>query len=126
MSVILGGVELDPRLILRGVFDSPQIITKVERTLTGVNVPVTRPTPGRTLELTTEGPNNTKYGLFTRAQLIQLATVRDQGLTTTLIYNGTTHNVFIPHDSIQTTSVTEITPPKSTDLFIGSIRLIEV
>lgn len=126
MSVEIGGISFDPRLILKGVFESPQIATKVERTLTGVNVPTVRATPGRYLELTTEGSNNLKFGLFTRTQLQSLATLRDTGAFTTLSHHGQVYNIFLPADCIQVTAVSEITPPSPNDKFIGSVRVIEV
>ena len=126
MTIQLGSVTLDTRLLLRGTFSSPQIVTKVERTLTGVNVPVTRPAPGRELELTTEGPNNIKAGLFTREQLDAVAAVRDAGQTVSLSYNGATYRVFLPSDCIQVTSITESATANSANKFIGSIRLVEV
>ena len=126
MTVVLGGVSLDARLLLRGTFDSPQIAVKIERTLTGVNVPLTRPTPGRNLELTTEGPNNVKAGLFTRTQLESIAGLRDAGLPLTLTHHTSTFNVFLPSDCIQVSSLTESVISNSENKFIGSIRLTEV
>ena len=126
MTIELGGVSLDSRLLLRGTFSSPQIIVKVERTLSGANVPVTRPAPGRELELTTEGPNNAKAGLFTRAQLDAIAVLRDAGQVVTLSYHSTTYRVFLSADCIQVSSITESAVSNSSNLFIGSLRFIEV
>lgn len=126
MTIQLGTVQLDDRLLLRGTFSSPQIITKIERTLTGVNVPITRPAPGRELELTTEGPNSVKAGLFTRAQLDALAVVRDLGQPVSLVHHSDTYRVFLPSDCIQVTSITEAAVSNSANKFVGSIRLVEV
>lgn len=126
MSISLGGVVLDSRLLLRGLFDSPQIITKVERTLTGTPVPVTRPSQGRELTLTTEGPNNVKAGLFTRAQLTSIAALRDAGSAVTLVYGTVSHQVFLPSDCIQVSSITESYTLSVDHKFVGTLRLIEV
>ena len=126
MSIELGSVTLDDRLVLRGTFSSPQIIVKVERTLSGVNVPFTRPAPGRELELTTEGPNGVKAGLFTREQLDDIAVLRDAGQPVTLSYHSTAYRVMLLSDCIQVSSVTETAMNNSANKFIGSLRMIEV
>ena len=126
MTVQLGTVTLDDRLLLRGTFSSPQIVVKVERTLTGTRVPVTRPAPGRELELTTEGPNGVKAGLITRAQLDAIAALRDSGQSITLSYHLTTYRVMLPSDCIQVTSLTESAVSNSANKFVGLIRMIEV
>ena len=126
MTIQLGSVTLDERLLLRGTFSSPQIIVKIARTLSGVNVPTTRPAIGRDLELTTEGPNGVKTGLFTRAQLDAVATLRDAGQPITLSYNSASYRVMLPSDSIQVSSITESGISNSENKFIGTIRLVEV
>lgn len=126
MTISLGTITLDDRLLLRGTFSSPQTSIKISRTLSGVNVPTSRPTPGRELELTTEGPNGVKAGLFTRAQLNDVAALRDAAQPITLSYHTATYRVMLPSDSIQVSSVTESAVSNSANKFIGSIRLVEV
>ena len=126
MSVILGGVDLDDRLLLRGLFDSPQMNIVISRTVTGSRLVVRKPTPGRDLELTTEGPNGVKYGLFTREQLDAVATLRDAGEPVQLNHKGTLYTVLLPSDCINVTPITETSSKSAADWYAGSITMLEV
>lgn len=126
MAVQLGTVILDERLLLRGLFDSPQVSIQQKLTLAGTRRFLSFPVRGRSLSLTTEGPNGVKYGLFTRTQLDELAALRDQGDPITLVHGLDQFTVVLMPDSIQVTSVIETSSKNSGDLFTGSITLQEI
>lgn len=126
MAVILGSVTLDSRLLLRGAFETPSITLDQKRLLSGSLYIGVKPLLGRTLILTTDGPNNIKYGLFTRTQLIQIAALRDAGSPILLTHNTESFNVMIADTGIEVEPIVESTTKNSTDLYAGSITLIEV
>lgn len=126
MSIKIGDVDLDKRLLLRGLFDSPKIATVVKTTLSGQKNYYNYPVSGRELTLTTDGPNGVKYGFFTRGQLEALQVIRDSGTRTTLTHHTETFSVIIPSDGIQVMPVIESTLKNKSDLFSGSILLKEV
>lgn len=126
MAVQIGATTLDSRLLLQGLFDSPLVATSVKTTITGQRVITSFPIANRDLQLTTEGPNGVKFGLFTRQQLTALAAIRDAGLATTLVHGTDTFNVVIPSDGIQVSSITETSNRSNADLFSGTVNLREV
>ena len=126
MAVTVGGVSLDERLLLRGLFESPGISTQQIRLLSGGLVVRSGPRASRTLVLTTDGPNNVKYGLFTRQQLLQLAALRDSGESLTLTHGDDTFTVVIPDSGITVESVIERNTKNAGDRYTGAITFIEV
>lgn len=126
MAITLGGVVLDERLLLRGLFDSPQSAITSKRLLSGAVSVSFKPVSGRTLQLTTEGPNNVKYGLFTRDQLVQLAALRDASSTISLIHGTDVLTVILLDSGISVEPIVESTNKRSTDLYSGTITMLEV
>ena len=126
MVITLGGVVLDERLLLRGLFDSPQSTIISKRLLSGVVSVSFKPISGRTLQLTTDGPNNVKYGLFTRDQLTQLAALRDVGSSISLIHGTDVLPVILLDSGISVEPIVESTNKRSSDLYSGTITMLEV
>ena len=126
MSVILGGVDLDSRLLLRGGFESPSIAMNQKRLLSGDLYIETRSLSGRTLSLSTDGPNNVKYGLFSRSKLTQIAVLRDAGVPVSLVHGAETFSVVIPDSGLSVEPLVESTNKNEGDLYTGTITLIEV
>ena len=126
MVITLGGVVLDERLLLRGLFDSPQSVIISKRLLSGVVSVSFKPISGRTLQLTTDGPNNVKYGLFTRDQLTQLAALRDVGSSISLIHGTDVLPVILLDSGISVEPIVESTNKRSSDLYSGTITMLEV
>ncbi len=126
MAVTVGGVTLDERLLLRGLFESSQIQTYQQRLLSGGLHISSRPQGSRTLVLTTDGPNNVKHGLFTREQLISLAAVRDAGVQVTLTHGSDSFSVYLPSEGISVEPLIERSTKNAGDRYTGSISFIEV
>ena len=126
MGVSLGSVALDDRLLLRGTFESPKVQTYQTRLLSGSLKVISKPINSRILTLTTDGPNDVKYGLFTREQLVSLAAIRDSGSTVIFIHELETFNVIIPSDGIAIQAIIESHAKQITDKYSGTITLIEV
>ena len=126
MVITLGGVVLDERLLLRGLFDSPQSVIISKRLLSGAVSLSFKPISGRTLQLTTDGPNNVKYGLFTRDQLTQLAALRDVGSSISLIHGTDVLPVILLDSGISVEPIVESTNKRSSDLYSGTITMLEV
>lgn len=126
MAVSVGGVVLDDRLLLRGLFESPAIQSFQQRLLSGALKISTKTQGSRTLVLTTDGPSNVKHGLFTRAQLASLAEVRDTGTEITLVHGSDSYMVFLPSDGIAVEPLIERSTKNAGDRYTGSITFIEV
>jgi len=126
MSITLGGIALDSRLLLKGTFDSPRIVTSQKITLGGARNISVAPLTGRVLSLSSGGPNGVNFGFFTRAQLDGLATIRDQGLPVTLTHHTEIFQVFMQGDCLAVSPITETTLKSTDDWFSGTITLIEV
>lgn len=126
MAVTVGSVELDERLLLRGLFESPLINTYQQRLLSGSLDVSSKPMTSRTLTLTTDGPNNVKFGLFTRSQLIDLAAIRDTGAEVSLTHGSDSFTVILPSDGISIDPISEVTSRSNSDKYTGTITFIEV
>lgn len=126
MAVSVGGIVLDDRLLLRGLFESSGIQSFQQRLLSGALKISTKTQGSRTLLLTTDGPNNVKHGLFTRSQLISLAAVRDAGTEIALLHDSDSYMVFLPSDGIAVEPLIERGTNNAGDRYTGSITFIEV
>lgn len=126
MTVQLGAVTLDSRLLLRGLFESPLSQTMQVRLMSGALHVYSKGISSRNLTLTTDGPNNVKHGLFTRQQLEAIAAIRDAGIIVVLQHWGGLYNVMIPSDGVSVEPIIETATKSSGDKYSGTISLIEV
>lgn len=127
MAVTLDSVTLDKSIRLDGEITSPLSVSQVQVTLGGnTNIVIRKKSKGRELLLTTSGNGSTHHGLFTRQQLIDVATIRDAGLPVTLVHNSVTYTVIVKPDGINVSPIIVTSDNKVGDLYSGSITVIEV
>lgn len=125
--ISLNGVTLDDDLIWEGEYDSPVIAQNLQRTILGVLVVQNLPqVKGRIINLTATGSGNTFSGSFTRSQIEGFKILEQTGTVVEFIYETQTLNVIIQAGGIQVRPLLPRPNQASTDLYIGTITLIEV
>lgn len=123
MTVQLGGIDLDPNLILQGEYDTPQTIHSVRSTLGGVNViQIETANFGSELRLiATDG--SPRQGKFCGSHLVALQQLANLAQEVQLNYNGAVYDVYILGIKVREWYGWE--PPSDTKKYSGTIYLQE-
>ena len=125
--ISLNGVILDNDLIWDGEYDSPVIAQNLQRTILGVLVVQTLPqTKGRIINLTATGSGTNYTGSFTRSQIEGFKLLEQAGTSVSFVYESQTMNVIIQAGGVQVRPLIARPNQVSTDLYIGTVTLIEV
>lgn len=125
--ISLNGVTLDNDLIWDGEYDSAVISQNLQRTILGVLVVQNLPqVSGRIITLTASGTGTNFSGSFTREQIEGFKLLEQAGSVVTLIYEDQTLSVVIQAGGIQVRPLIPRPNQASTDLYIGTVTLIEV
>lgn len=107
-------------------FDWRAVAQRTTRTIAGSLVVETAPrTKGRTITLA----GGEKYGWVSRSVVIALAAAADiPGQKFTLLLRGVIYTVMFSHESdpLEATPVLEYNAYDTTDLYVATVRLIEV
>jgi hypothetical protein len=125
--ISLNGVTLDDDLIWDGEFDSPYIAQNLQRTILGILVVQNLPqVKGRIITLTASASGNEYTGHFTRSQIEGIKVLEQTGTVVEFIYESQTMNVIIQAGGVQVRPLIPRPNQASTDLYIGTVTLIEV
>lgn len=125
MTVSLGGISLDEGLRLEGVGNQPQVAASVRKTLGGRPVVQSIPVAaGRELLLEAYRGGESIRGYFTGSQFSALAALRDAAQAVTLVHHLGTFRVRIL--SLQLETVSGVSDPDGSTIYIGTITMIEV
>lgn len=118
-------IELDANLLLEGVKSMPSVRMSVRHTFGAPRVQRCPRSGGHTLHLVSTFDGQTVGGVFTGAQLNQIAAVRDAGEPVVLQHHLGTFQVLIPPHALEgLTQVIDYADPGDDDWYTGSIPLI--
>jgi len=125
--MILDGMTLDPGVLWENEFEDEGIGQDVKMSIGGNRFITNAPINGaRTIVLATRSGNPGR-GKFTRAQILQLKDRQKIGAILAFVYNGVTMNVMVASKGIVVKpAFKEIEGLQDTDLYVGSITLLEV
>jgi len=125
--ISLNGVELDNDLIWEGEFNSQVISQNIQRTIAGTLILQALPQEkGRIINLTATETGSNFSGSFTRTQIQAFKVLEKLGSVVTFIYEDQTMNVVVQAGGVQVTPLISRPNQKSSDLYTGTITLIEV
>lgn len=124
MTVSLGGVALDDSLVLVGFKNRPPVAVAVGRTILGRPVVQTSPVSGGALVLEARLDGDRIYGRYTGSQIDQIRTLWAAAAAVTMVHHLGTWQVIIQAVDVQ--DVQDYADPGATDLYTGTITMIEV
>jgi len=125
--ISLNGVTLSEDLIWENEFDNPAISQNIQRTLLGSLVIQSMPlVNGRSINLVAVSDGTSYFGFFTREQVIEFKRIEQSGSTVVFHYEGTNYNVKIRSSGVQVSPLIARPNQVDSDLYIGTLNLIEV
>lgn len=126
MTVSLGAITLDDNLRLDGHLIQAGLAASARSTMGGVAIQTMAMPSGRQLALVASLDGDTVLGLFTRAQLLSLAALRDAGDPVALVHHELSCQVWLPPTAIDVAQVFDYADPDAESWYVGTISMITV
>jgi len=125
--MILNGVTLNEGLVWEGEFDSAVISQSVSYTILGNVVVQNMPLPtNKEIRIVAKGDGSFFMGSFTRSQVTAFKDLERSGSAIIFDYEGSLFNVVIKAGGVQMSPILAGTNQNSSDLYTGTLILIEV
>jgi len=125
--ITLNGVTLSEDLLWENEFDNPTISQNIKRTLLGVQIVQNMPlVGGRVINLSAIASGSEYSGFFTRSQIQEFKNLEEAGMSVVFHYEGQEFNVVVQAEGVQVQSLIPRPNHDTTDLYSGTLILIEV
>jgi hypothetical protein len=125
--ISLNGVTLDDDLVWEGEFDSAVISQNIQRTILGTLIVQSLPqVKGRIINLVASGSGNSFSGSFTRTQVEGFKSLEQSGSTVAFTYESQVFSVIVQAGGVKVSPLIPRPDQSNTDLYIGTLTLIEV
>lgn len=121
MSVILGGIDLNPNLVLKGIENKAPVHYSIRETLGGADAVQIIPNNSDATITLSALLMPQKQGWFCTSQIEEIYTLANQAIAITLSYNGTNYSVYILEVFFEEWYSWE--PPNDNKRFSGDITL---
>ena len=125
--ISLNGVTLNEGVVWEGEFDYNALSQSVSYTLLGNVVIQNMPSNTRKeMKIVATGDGSSFMGSFTRGQILAFKALEESGSSVVLSYEGTDYNVVVKSGGVQMSPILSGVNQSSSDLFSGTLILIEV
>ena len=127
MAVSLGDINLDEDLALNGHLNSSGLMAASARaTMGGICIQSIPMSGGKTLTLSAAKDGDTVKGAFTRAQVEEIAALRDAGAPVPLVHHLGSWKVWLAPDAINVSPALDRVNPGADEWYVGTITMITV
>jgi len=127
MTILLNGVTLNEGLVWEGEFDYNALSQSVSYTILGNVVVQNMPSSTKKeMKLVASGDGNSFMGSFSREQILAFKVLEESGGSIVFSYEGTDYDVVVKSGGVQMTPILSGVNQSSSDLFSGTLILIEV